>query len=738
MTKDARRSSGSGSAVMRRKLGTLAVSLLLICAALTPGLAQQVEDITSDIEKYRGILALANQRLDDLDLPEALARFTEVIDAYKTGKLPPGTPLTRQIVGGAFEGRARTYANLGRMADAEADFESLLRYEVSWPIDRTRTSPKIVTLFDEVRRRLVGTVTIKTEPPGAAVELNGTPIGRTPIFDRETPAGPYTILIKSDGHEPAREQITVQGGTALEKVIRLSPNARNILVSTSPVGATVSINGQPRGTTFGSAGPEYAEAAQNMGLTMADLSLPLLVEHLKPGDYLLKVEKECHEPQVLSISVSLDPDDPSPMRFEPIRLTPSLGSLSIESVPEGAEAYLDGQPIGRTPLRVPEVCSGRHDLVLKRDGVGQWIGRVGVDRGRRTTLTPRLRMTLAYVGMLAPSQGEEPPAGERELAGALARLESYNLLAPGAGLPEVWIARNRPDQVDGLTPEFVAGVAAATGADLVVAAEPGEGAFRRTAELSLHSPAWPSLRETISIPLDDDAEAEKIIARIGETTPLERPWLGAVTIETRRTRNPIVIRVEPGGPAATSGVRVGDAVVSLGGQGVVTPAQIDLVISDLRPGSQASLTVQSPGAPPRTVNVVIGTTPVLAGTDAASGPSARLAAEMAFRARMESALGRAPGLERGTALLSLALALMRAGQPEAALRDALSKVELPEGPGISAGTAAYLRGLCFQAIKRPLEARKQLELAAGQSGATLWTRDGPPVAERARRLLGTL
>ena len=101
-------------------------------------------------------------------------------------------------------------------------------------------------------------------------------------------------------------------------------------------------------------------------------------------------------------------------------------------------------------------------------------------------------------------------------------------------------------------------------------------------------------------------------------------------------------------------------------------------------------------------------------------------------------MGRPASLERNSALLNLAVVLMRAGLYGAALREAFQETILPEGPGISAGTASYLQGLCLQRLNRLAEAREQFERAAGQPDATLWSHDGPPVAERARRLLASL
>ncbi len=710
---------------------------VVVCLALAaPARAQEVEDLTGAIEKYRGILAVAVQKLEDLELPEALAGFTEVIDAYKTGKLSTATPLTRQIVGQAQEGRARTFANLGRNAETESDYEALVRFDLTWPVDRTRTSPKILAIYDKVRARLVGTLAVQTEPPGARVSLDNDPLGRSPMFDREVLAGTYTLRVEAEGFETHSEAITVAGGARAEKAVRLIPNARGVILLTSPPGARVNLDGKERGITFGEAGQEYAEAAAALGLTPSQISAPLLVENVPPGTRLLKIEKECHEPQLLSIDVALDPNDSAPLKFSPIRLTPSLGAISLESSPSTAEIILDGKASGRTPARLDELCSGSHDLILKLADTGQWIGSVQVAKGQKSSVKETLRMTLAYVGMAAAGPAGQPPAGERELGEALARLTHFNVLRPGSGLPDELMARRRPEPEAAPSPDYLASVAGATGADIIAVSRPGQGAFGKIVELILRSARFP-IEDRLTVSLENPDQVKELLARLDAETPLTRPWLGVSAIETHRSSNPLVIRVAPGSPAEKAGVKVGETVVSLGGADVAAPRDLEDALGRLREGAQASLMVQARGSQPRVLNISVGSTAVLPDAPDSGRLRSRLAAELWFKERMETAMGRTGGLQRNVALLGLGALLMQSGLNESALRDALERVDLPPGAGLSSGAVSYLRGLCLQSLGRQQEAKRQFELAAAQADATLGSNDGPPVSERARRALAS-
>jgi hypothetical protein len=168
---------------------------------------------------------------------------------------------------------------------------------------------------------------------------------------------------------------------------------------------------------------------------------------------------------------------------------------------------------------------------------------------------------------------------------------------------------------------------------------------------------------------------------------------------------------------------------------VATPRDLRDALGRLREGAQASLMVQARGSQPRVLNISVGSTPVLPDSPDSGRLRSRLAAELWFKERMETALGRPGGLQRNVALLGLGVLLMQSGFHDLALKDALERVDLPPGAGISSGAVSYLRGLCLQSLGRQQESKRQFELAAAQTDATLGSNDGPPVSERARRAL---
>ena len=60
------------------------------------------------------------------------------------------------------------------------------------------------------------------------------------------------------------------------------------------------------------------------------------------------------------------------------------GSLEVVSRPSGAQVSLDGRVVGATPLSLPAVRKGVHDVLIELPGYDRWSTSVVVTTGTRT------------------------------------------------------------------------------------------------------------------------------------------------------------------------------------------------------------------------------------------------------------------------------------------------------------------------------------------------------------------
>lgn len=67
------------------------------------------------------------------------------------------------------------------------------------------------------------------------------------------------------------------------------------------------------------------------------------------------------------------------------------GSLTVDSRPTGARVFVDGKPVGVTPLQVDAVQAGAHAVRLERDGYRTWSRSVRVPGGGASRVSGSLR-----------------------------------------------------------------------------------------------------------------------------------------------------------------------------------------------------------------------------------------------------------------------------------------------------------------------------------------------------------
>ena len=112
---------------------------------------------------------------------------------------------------------------------------------------------------------------------------------------------------------------------------------------------------------------------------------PCLLERVRPGVHGLTVRAPGHAAHqerveaeagaVTRVSVELipAPDEPG--------MRAALGTLAVTSEPDGAEARLDGGPLGRTPTAALEVEAGFHLLSVEAPWHAAWTRQVEVREG---------------------------------------------------------------------------------------------------------------------------------------------------------------------------------------------------------------------------------------------------------------------------------------------------------------------------------------------------------------------
>ena len=699
------------------------------------------EDLTAGLASIDNSLKMGKQLFADLRFPEAIAEFDKVVQAYESGKLQEGGESALHSVAEALDLRARAHFNQGDRERARADFALLLRVQIDYQIDRKMVSPKVIELYEQVKKENVGTLTLSTEPPGAEVYLNDDLISRTPLAGHAIMGGTYKLRLVLKGFQDHQEDLILNPRSELKKEIRLVPNRRTLQFITEPAGVNVLIDGTLAGTTFGSLPPDLQSAVKNAGLDPARASAPLLIQNVEAGDHQVSFEKECFASQPRSIRVTLDVEKNAPQPFQPVALKQEIGQIRVTSHPSGAEVFIDGKSQGTTPLQQAIVCAGDRDIHLIKKGEGLWFDRVRIKPDVMNLLDASFRPTLLYLGTFRLDEWGRLNWSDEDklLLEGMKGLRSVNQVRGDETLKatrEALVAElQRPEEAEklrkgsGIPPARVLDALAKFQADLLlVGITVQEAGGKGSGTLFLYS-SEQSEPDTIRIDLSKAAEIQTFLARLDRTPGLTRPWVGAEFTDTLLGDGPVVARVVKSGPAARAAMLPGDQVLAVGGKKVDDARSLLAEASGWKPKDRIAFSVRRDTAT-QNLTLIVDETPVLIPM---FSPDRLYNKDLSdYR---QASRGADDAYARALAQVNLGLAFMHFQAYDKALSEAFNVVSLPAGGGISKGTIRYYQGLCY--LKKDLipEARTAFQEAASSPEATLESNDGPPVSIRARNLL---
>ena len=203
---------------------------------------------------------------------EALLRLAK--EDYRLGRLERSEMRLRRALArpGTPQLKAQVHLYLGLNAvilhspgKAKWHFAKALRQDPTLALDTTQFKPALVRLFDEVRRREVGRLTLRTEPPGAMLELDGAPLGKAPQTCWLT-AGEHHIVARW-AKRTRRRVLKLAPGTQLELRLQAPsrPPATEKLASRTPLRRSTAANGNSRLWTWIALGAAATTAAVGLG-----------------------------------------------------------------------------------------------------------------------------------------------------------------------------------------------------------------------------------------------------------------------------------------------------------------------------------------------------------------------------------------------------------------------------------------------------------------------------------------
>lgn len=222
--------------------------------------------------------------------------------------------------------------------------------------------------FFELPKPVVS-VLVESDPPGAAVTLDGASVGAAPVLLPSVEPGRREFSFSLPGYKPQRIEATLAAPGPARVAAELSPTTATIVVDSAPRGAAVSVNGSPRGVTPLEV-PGVSESGAVVELSCAGYAPWRAETGPLPSGAVYRMEAA---------------------------LKPLPCVVRVVSIPSGARIYVDNVFAGLSPLSATNAASGPHTLRAELPGHEKSERTVSLARGTNPTEEFRLRQTGGHL-----------------------------------------------------------------------------------------------------------------------------------------------------------------------------------------------------------------------------------------------------------------------------------------------------------------------------------------------------
>ncbi len=712
---------------------SIAAAGLAVALVLRSGPAAAQDPQLSNVQLLMAQAKSAYEQLDYEGTVRALDFAVSAIQARPTDEL-------KKMLPSAFEMRARSQFGLNKLPEARADFVSLLKADPSYALTG-QVSPRIIQMFEEVAKVTVTKAKLIVAPLDAEVMLDGTRVS-TSTDEFPISVGDHTITASRIGYKTSTATWTTAPDVINEDKISLDRLSAIYSFVTSPPGVNVIIDGIDHGATKPGPPPaDYAEKAAKVGVPVAELSAVLMVTEVPLGTHRVEFKRDCYVQDTRPHTVDRLDD----FVFDPVKLQPATATLNVKSSEPGTAVFLDGQARSVAPTSIAGVCEGEHVVELK-SGSGRYLRRVQVRTGQNQEVAGTLKPAFALVSTTGTT------ALNTDLRLLVERLfdpaQSMMLFAPkpedstkalqAEKLPADWLAldgnkraigNNAADITSVMRRDLSARLAKVFDSQGIASVTVPSATNRNRVVVTLLA-AGSGDPDVLDISLDSQDTINRAIARLDRGLSFFRPSIGLQTIDVSDLEGPVIVNVDPTGPAAKVGVVQGDIMLKVNAQPVTDSSALLTLLAGRKADDALTLDLKDKAGAAKKVDLKVFMTPRVIGMTDQTLMINRILVDL--RAKL---LSQGDPVQDSVMRLNLAVALARIENWSDA-RLELQRVKLADAPGVSSGTVQYLLGVCADRLGNRAEAEAAYTAAAATTA--LLTEDGPSVKELADARLAEL
>lgn len=235
-----------------------------------------------------------------------------------------------------------------------------------------------------------GVINVVSDPPGAAVTVNGIPRGKAPVLVKGIPKGTASVKLVMEGFSDEVRELAMRAGDQQTLSVALQPLPGTLHLISVPDGARFYVNDEARGVG------------------------PLVIPGVKPGTYVVRVEKEGFGTETREVVVA----NGQPAREE-FKLSNVMGRLEVRTDPVGAQVVFDGHLLGTTKAQaadavisdafaIENVLEGEHVLVIRKDGYTEALRHPKIQNSKTSQANVRLKRIFVPDVEIVTDRGSYP------------------------------------------------------------------------------------------------------------------------------------------------------------------------------------------------------------------------------------------------------------------------------------------------------------------------------------------
>ncbi len=204
---------------------------------------------------------------------------------------------------------------------------------------------------------------------GAEVIVDGESVGTTPLQQLELAAGDHILVLRKERYEDLESGVAIEGRSQSQSLsLELLPAWGNVAFSSTPAGATITIDGVDVGQT------------------------PMKAEVLS-GVHEFVVKLAAHKAWTDKVSVAARED----ISLPDITLEQADGLVLLRSSPSNASVTVDGVYQGQTPLELTIPPGANHRLVFFLNGYQEANRQISTSAAEESSVSVTLEPILSSV-----------------------------------------------------------------------------------------------------------------------------------------------------------------------------------------------------------------------------------------------------------------------------------------------------------------------------------------------------